>query len=519
MKKTLLLVIDLGTSFIKTGIYDAEGSCIAIASEPVKDHRPGPGIFIQKGDELFASVLACMKSVCAMVGEQARDIEAIAFTGQMAGSIGVSKSWDDVTHWLCSLDGRSNGIAEQMIREHGDLFLKVAGTGSPVMCPKIKWFEKEYPEQSRTIAKYMMISGYVIGKLGEMDIEDAIIDRTYLEWTGLSDVARDAWSEEILGLFHVDRSILPRIVCSNDICAHLSEKYARMCGMKAGIPLVSGAGDKAAGCIGAGIVDRGDMIFEASSYGAVTACVDSYNPDFSSRRIECVPSAIPGEFLVIYFVAGSGITLDWFISKMAVYPGADGRASFAAMDEAAAAIPPGSDGVLALGHLGGSAMPLDGALRGGFLGFTWSHTKAHFYRALLESYAYEFACSIRRMKELYPHIAFSDVKIIGGGAKSAVFSQMNCDVAMMPYRRLDREDIALWGGAILAGNAIGVFPDIKKTAKEHVHVVKEFQPRQNVHQQYMKYMKVYLEFVVTMHDHYAKLLDLASDPGGQSAQQ
>ena len=103
MKDTLLMAIDLGTSFIKTGIYDTDSNCIAIASEPVRDHRPKPGVFIQKGDELFESVVNCMKSTCSQIGDRVKNVEAIAFTGQMAGFIGVDKDWNDVTNWLCSV--------------------------------------------------------------------------------------------------------------------------------------------------------------------------------------------------------------------------------------------------------------------------------------------------------------------------------------------------------------------------------------------------------------------------------
>ena len=508
LKETLLMAIDLGTSFIKTGVYDTDSNCVAIASEAVKDYRPRPGVFVQKGDELFESVLACMKSTCDQLGERAKNVEAIAFTGQMAGCIGVDENWNDITNWLCSLDGRSNQVQEELMAKHADMFLKISGTNGPTMAPKMKWFEKDHPEEFKKIAKYLVIGGYILGRLGELDIEDAIIDRTVLEWTGLADVRNDAWSDEILETLNIDRNLLPRIVNSNEICGHLSEKYANMVGLKAGIPLVSGAGDKAAGALGAAIVEKGDTIFEAASYGAVTACVNDYNPDMDTRRIECIPSAVPGEFHVMYYIAGSGITLDWFINTFVKYPGAKTGEMFTEIDEQVDKIEPGSEGVMAIGHLGGSIMPFDSTIRGTFMGYTWSHTKAHFYRSLLESYSYDFVHSLQRMEELYPNVNLSEVKIIGGGAKSKVWTQMNADVAMKPYKRLNREDIALWGGAILAGNAIGIFPDMKQTARDHVQVIKTYEPRPEYNAKYQKYMKLYLEFFKTLHGHFAQLAEI-----------
>lgn len=88
MKNTLLMAIDLGTSFIKAGIYNAQGTCIASASEAVKDSRPGPGIFIQKGEDLLNSVLSCIKKTTEQLEDRSSDIAAISFTGQMSGVYG-----------------------------------------------------------------------------------------------------------------------------------------------------------------------------------------------------------------------------------------------------------------------------------------------------------------------------------------------------------------------------------------------------------------------------------------------
>ena len=108
----------------------------------------------------------------------------------------------------------------------GDEFLKIGGTNLPQMAPKYEWFKNEFPEENAKIIKYLMISGYVIGKLGDIPIEDASIDRTYIEWTGLADVQRDRWSSKICDTIGLNQKYLPKIVTSNTICAHLNEKMA-----------------------------------------------------------------------------------------------------------------------------------------------------------------------------------------------------------------------------------------------------------------------------------------------------
>lgn len=511
MKEILLMAVDLGTSFIKAGVYNTESQCIAIEMEPVKDYRPKPGVFIQKGEELLASVIACMKKVGEKIGDRKKNIAAISFTGQMSGFMGVDKDWNDITTWSCSLDSRYMPYAERQMKELKDEFLRVGGTNFPQMAPKVEWFRGEYPKESEKIAKYLMISGYVIGKLGDISTEDAVMDRSFTEWTGLADVQNDRWSDEICDAIHLDQKYLPRIVNSNHICAHLNKKMAAELGFTEGIPLVSGAGDKVAGCLGAGIVDYGDTIFEASSYGEVSTCVPEYRPDMEERRLDVLPSAIPGDFYATHFVAGSGITLDWFMNTFVKHEGITSKEMFAQMEEEMKNIPPGCDGLMAIGLLGGNSMPSDGALRGMWMGYDWSHSKAHFYKALIESFTYDFTLCMNSIERLYPEYTIDLVKIIGGGAKSPVWTQLSADIQNKKYTTINRDDVAMWGVSILAGNAIGVFGDLKETAKKFVSSKTIYTPDPENGKRYYKYMSLYKKYVTELHDFYKRIQDLANE--------
>lgn len=493
----LLMAVDLGTSFIKAGVYNEKSECVAIYSEPVRDERPGPGIFIQRGDQLFESAVNGIKNVCSQLGERTKEVQAIAFTGQMAGFMGVDKDWKDITTWSCSLDSRYVPYASRQMEFLKDDFLKIAGTNSPQMAGKVEWFKSEFPDEAKKIVKYQMISGYMIGRLSDIPVEDAVIDQTFIQWTGLADVSKREWSADICNALGMDMDTLPRIVQSDTICGYLSKEIADKTGLKSGIPLVSGAGDKAAGCLGAAITAPGDTIFEASSYGALSCCVEEYRPDMKERRLDVIP-APGGMFYETNYVPGSGITLDWFVNTFVRQEGEKLSAAFERIDAEAGKVKPGCNDMMAVGLLGGSAMPLMSSLRGMFMGFDWSHKQGHFYRALLESFSYDFALTGKRLEALYPEYDLSAVKIIGGGAKSPLWTQMNADVMGKEFRRLDREDVAMWGAAMLAGSAIGLFPDIAGTAKQHVKVEKVYKPDMKMNGTYKKHMELYREYTVEL---------------------
>jgi xylulokinase len=511
-KETLLMSIDLGTTFIKAGVYNHRGQLMAQASAEVHSESPSPGVFIQRGDDILQSVVDCMKAVSKTLGAKIASVEAIAFTGQMSGFMGVDKDWNDITTWSCSMDSRYIPYAQRQLQELSDDFLEISGTNAPQMAPKFEWFKTEFVEQSKRIAKYVMISGYIIGRLGDSPIEDAAIDKSYTQWTGLADVKNGAWSATLCDAVKMNQAHLPNIVGSSHICARLSKKMAELTGFTSGIPLVSGAGDKIAGCLGANVVNSGDMIFEASSYGAVTCCMDAYKVDTESRRFDIVPSAIDGQFYAMHFIIGSGITLDWFRKTFGEESEGKDGGFFELIDRKAEQIRPGCNGLMAIGLLGGSAMPLNGDLKGMWMGFDWSHKREHFYRALLESFCYDFSLTTKRLEEIYPSYVQSKVKIIGGGAKSRVWTQMNADVTGKTYQSLDREDVAMWGAAIIAGHAIGLFADMKQTANQNVHIVQEYQPDMEMHSLYRPLTTLYDQYTRELHPFFRRVLGANGNP-------
>lgn len=164
--------------------------------------------------------------------------------------------------------------------------------------------------------------------------------------------------------------------------------------------------------------------------------------------------------------------------------------AFQLLDEAVRAVPPGSDGLLSLGLLGGRGYPSDPDIRGLWIGHTWSHKTAHFYRALLESFACEYAYVLKVMRHTYPALKLEEVRVIGGGARSDFWNQLKADVMGLRYARLNREDLALLGDAVIAGRGVGIYDDLK-AARRFVQTTDVFQPDPETHRRYQPYVEYY----------------------------
>ena len=505
MSEKLFMAVDLGTSFIKSAVYTPEGHCLSGWSESVKDERPAPGIFLQRGEYLYDAVCSCLKKTAEQLGDKAQSIKAIAFTGQMAGSMGVDENWGDITTWSCSLDTRYLPYAQQQREQLQEEMFTVGGTNAPVMCAKYAWFREEFPEEHKKIAKYVMLNGYIIGRLSHIPVEEAKIDYSLITWTGMSDIMNRRWSAQLCGKLGVDMTLLPEIVDCTTIGGYLADDEARKLSLPAGIPLILGAGDKVSGCTGAGIFDESDMIFEAASYGAISCKVKDVRLDTVRRNYDVIGAVDSESFYVHKYIQGSGISIDWFVDSFIRESGMEKKEAFRLADTLAARVPPGSENMLAVGLLSGSAMPFDSELRGAFIGHTWAHSKGHFYRALLESFSYDLALTLESIRKANPENQNRTVKLIGGGAKSSVWPQMLADVTGYDFALLNREDVALWGAAMLAAKGIGEIRDIAALAKEKAGIRTVFSPCGERHAKYQNYSSLYEDFTTQMHGIYRRL--------------
>jgi xylulokinase len=149
------------------------------------------------------------------------------------------------------------------------------------------------------------------------------------------------------------------------------------------------------------------------------------------------------------------------------------------LTEMASPIPAGSDGLVMLPHLMGAYSPqANSAARGSFTGFTLSHTRGHFVRALLEGVAFLLKRNLEVIQKT--GLPVGEIRSTGGGARSRLWNQIKADVNNLPVVTLVNEDTALLGDAILAGVACGVFDSIQQGCDSMVMVRERFFPGEDV---------------------------------------
>ncbi|MFW5987914.1 MAG: xylulokinase [bacterium] len=502
--------VDIGTGGTKAGLFNENGQPLALAFKKSTMTHPKPGWVNQKMDDFYKTAIAAIKEIMDKSNVNPEDVAALAFDGQMSGIGAIDNNWNPVMRYDNWLDTRCENQIKKMDSIAGEEIIKK--TGAPPTyshAPKILWWKKNHPDIFKKINKFIVPSVYVAGKLAGLEAKDAYLDYTYLHFTGFADNQNLKWDNNLCKTFDISKSKLPKIVSPGTIIGKISKKAAISCNLVEGIPIAAGAGDTTTSYLGAGIVEPGTIFDVAGTASVFASCTNNFAPDLKYKTVMSTRSVIKGLWNPISFINGGGKCLEWFKDEIAVKEKEEAKKTgsdiYSYLNKLAAEINPGSNNLIFVPHFGGRVLPPQPSLRGSWVGLSWGHKKETLYRSILESIAYEYYYYLKIKRNLYPETNFKEVRVLGGGAKSHLWNQIKSDVLNIPYQRIEANEPAVLGSAIIAGNSVGMFSDIKKTSIDFFNRKENFQPRKKYHEFYKKYAEIYIGLIDDLKSSYLNL--------------
>ncbi len=501
-----IIATDLGSQSIKTILYDFECDQIASFTQENTLHRIANKSLVYDGNEVLQKVILNIGKVLELSHLTSHDIETLSFTGMGAGIIGVDKDWETTTEFLTPLDKRSDRYLLEITNIFSDGLRSRSGIDNPAGINYIYWLKSEFPEIYRNTTKFMPLTHYVQGKLCGLKIEDSFWEMTSPQFSGLYDAQKDCWSEDIFDEINIDIDKMPSIVRSDKVIGRLSKEAAIECNLAAGIPITAGAYDKVCDFLGAGCLTSGSILDIAATYPALLVGVTEFTADQKYKTLLCHHSASDDLWIVHTYIIGGGLTHNWFRQ---VFYDRSFQPDFQSLDEQASRIPPGSNGLIFIPHLNGRATPNDPFTRGAWIGFSWNHDRAAFYRSLLESIAFESYCSFEVVKANFPDIEFAHLNLVGGGAVSDFWNQIKADVFNLPCQRLNRKDTTTLGSMLIALKAIDHSYSISRELPKYIYPTKIYSPDKVNHEQYKQYIGIYSELLSQLKPTYKSLASVA----------
>jgi xylulokinase len=488
MAGSTLIGIDIGSSSTKVTVFDRDACVLGEAREPYAPRQDAPGVAEYDPDTILDLLLRATRSAVEQSGVEPGSVAAIGIASMVAGIMAVDHQNLPTSPYTTTLDVRFAPFMDRFAGAHGPRIRALNGSGIPALAAKIAWLSSAFPAIDACTARFVTINAHLMGRLTGATADDLVIDHTFLWCTGLADTQRYAWSDELCTALGIDRSRLPRIVMAGRHAAGLSAAAAERTGLLAGTPVVLGSGDQCAGLLAAGVTGPGLLGDVAGTYPTLAACVETFEPD-PEGAIEVFPSVLPGRWHPLFFIGGGGLTHAWATGTVLE---SDDAESLAALGRQAAAVEPGSAGVVFVPHLGGRACPSDSTMRGAWLGLTWTHDRGHLYRALLESIAYEERLALDAIERLSPGIDWREVILYGGAGANALLNQIKADALGVPVRRMRTDTVPL-GAALLGAQGVGLVDDLEaEAARLQAGAESErFDPDPGRHAQYRSHVRRY----------------------------
>jgi sugar (pentulose or hexulose) kinase len=472
-----ILSVDLGTTAIKVALFDGDGRLLGSSTQEYTLLTPttlAVELPVESYWQAFRKGVGALLEATAVKPDL---IRGLGISAQGETLIFADKDGKPLRNAIVWLDNRAQREADILNREFPETeTYRVTGQVSIVPtwpAAKVLWVKENEPEVFARAAKILLIEDYFIHRLsGRWACEGSLVCSTAY-W----DIGTRRWWPDMLRRLGIGEERLPEIRESGVPVGPILPAAAKELGLSPGTVVCTGALDQAAGAIGVGNITPG--FFSENTGAALAICATVDHPFMDpQRRMPCHYHGMPGTYMAHTFTTG-GIVLKWYRDQFCQEEMRVGALSgidpYDLLGREAAGIAPGADGLVLLPHLQGAMAPeANPKARGVIYGITLRHTKAHVARAIMES----IACIVRRNIDAIEGLGIpvKEIRVLGGGARSAVWNQIKADVTGRPVLTMENEEAACLGAAVLAGLGTGVYPSLAQACGKMVKVKARHEP-------------------------------------------
>lgn len=458
----LLLGIDVGTSSVKVSVVDAAThQCVASAQFPETEAEiiaPHPGWAEQSPDQWWEYVKQAILKCNATGNYDPQDIASIGIAYQMHGLVLVDKDGHVLRNAIIWCDSRAVEIGNKAFEHMGHDFCLSTLLNSPgnFTASKLAWVKENEPAIFEKIDKMMLPGDFISFKMtGDITTTNSALSEGIF-W----DFRKEAISADILSYYGFDSSLIPTIQPLFAPHGFLKESVANRLSLKAGIPVAYKAGDQPNNALSLNVMEPGEVAATAGTSGVIYGVTDELGYDPYSRINSFAHvnhTEIHRRIGILLCINGTGIFNRWI--KTITGSGQ----SYATLNEAAAAVPIGADGLLAIPFGNGAERMLNNQIVGAHFEHIDLniHGSAHLVRAVQEGIAYSFRYGLDIMREngMNPQVVRASKANL---FLSDVFAKAFAGVNQVSVEYYDGD--GSFGAAIGAGLGAGIFANTAEAA-------------------------------------------------------
>lgn len=451
MDKDLVIGIDSSTTATKAIAWDRDGRLVAEGRSAITLSNPRPLFYEQDSEDWW-------RSLCAALGELGGAVEmdrvaALAIANQRETFVALDAAGEPLGPAITWLDERGREDVGLLCKKLGrDRLLQITGKiPDPTPCVyAMHWLMRKAPERYRKAAKFLEVHGYLVWRLtGLYRTSWASVDPM-----GVYDLAAKQLSEPILEALRLTPKQFAVAVAPGSVLGEVTGEAAEATGLRAGTLVVAGGGDGQAGGLGTGTLTAGRAYLNLGTASVSGVYGKAYATDPAFRTL----TSLSADGYIYELCLRTGTFLvDWFVKGVF---GADPQTDpdcYAALEEAAAAVPIGAGGLLLQPYWGGVMTPYwDQDARGSIIGLSGEHGPGHLYRAMMEGIALDLAMGVVNIERVTGQ-AVHELMTIGGGSKSDLWCAIVADATGKAVRRLATAEATALGAGIAAAKGAGWF--------------------------------------------------------------
>ncbi|MBE6391686.1 MAG: hypothetical protein E7042_05740 [Lentisphaerae bacterium] len=459
------LGLDMGTTGVKAAVFDNSGNMAGVGLTEYTLETPAPDIVELDAEIYWQSAKSAISEAIGQAGIAPADIRSIAITGQAETLIMVDENGKPLRKAIVWLDNRAAAEAKELEERFGsDALFRLSGQTEMLPCwpaPKILWYRRHEPELFAVTAKYLMVEDFIAFRL----------TGKYFTCSGLLpsalyyDIRTNSYDQPMLEALGITPDQLPELKNSGEASAVC---IANDSPVSAGTVIAAAPIDHVCGNLGSGCSGEG-MISETTGCTlALCAAFDKIIYD-EEKRLSTYMGFDPGSYVLLPWAPTAGMLLKHFRDEFS------GGMDFKTFDAEAAAVAPGSDGLILLPHCAGAVSPdCNPHARGVAWGITLAHKRGHFARAIMESVAYLLKDNVEALRSMGCNIR--EIRSLGGASKSKLWLQIKADVLNLPVTVTECAEATSLGAAILGAVACGDFPDTASAVAAMVKVACRVEP-------------------------------------------
>jgi xylulokinase len=465
----LVLGIDSSTTACKAIAWDASGRPVAEGRASLALVNPGPGAYEQDPEALWGSLVEAVRALISRLGAEVDSIEALCVVHQRETFVLADEGGRPLAPALVWMDARCVEDVARASRDLGVDFIHTTTGKFPCTTPsfyKLLGLLRRRPELGGLRPYFLDVHGFLMRRL----VGEFVTSRASADPLGVVAMERGEYCRELLDYAGVEAGRVARLVGPGSVVGGLTEGAARELGLRAGLPVVAGAGDGQAAGLGAGAVgSRGYLnLGTAVVCGRLSA---GYRVDRGYRTLF---GASPGSYFLEGDLKAGTFLVSWLLGTLLGLP-AEGRdEALRRLDGEAGALGPGAGGLVLLPYWNGVMNPYwDDRATGALVGLRGDHGPAHLLRAAQEGIAMEVRLHLEGLEQAGP---VEELVAVGGGARSDQFCQVVADVTGRPVLRHGSAEATCLGAGVLAAAAVGLHPSLDAAVEGMVGRAERLEP-------------------------------------------